>query len=81
MHDRRNKVHRNLVEQIRATFGEGVFQTVIEIDTKLRESSIAGLPITHYNLKTRSTAQYQALAQELIQHVQKTSVKNELRTT
>lgn len=80
MHDRRNKVHRNLVEQIRAAFGEGVFQTIIDIDTKLRESAIAGLPITYYNLKTRSTAQYQELAQELIQHVQKINVKSETQS-
>jgi chromosome partitioning protein len=72
MHDRRNRVHRNLSEQLRTTFGEGVLQTVIDTDTKLRESSIAGLPVTHYNLKTRSTSQYQALAQEILQYVQET---------
>lgn len=68
MHDRRNRIHRNLSEQIRSTFGEGIFQTVIEIDTKLRESSVAGLPITHYNSQSRSSLQYDALAQELIQY-------------
>jgi chromosome partitioning protein len=71
MQDRRNRIHRHLSEQIRATFGEGVFQTVIEVDTKLRESSAAGLPITHFNEKSRSSLQYDALAQELIQYVQK----------
>lgn len=81
MHDKRNRVHRNLSEQLRATFGEGVLQTVIDTDTKLRESSIAGLPVTHYNLKTRSTLQYQALAQELIQYVQETVRKSALRST
>jgi chromosome partitioning protein len=79
MHDKRNRVHRNLSEQYRTTFGAGVFQTVIDIDTKLRESSIAGLPVTHYNVKTRSTLQYQALAQELIQYVQETVSKSALR--
>ncbi len=69
MHDKRNRVHRDLSEQYRTTFGDGVFQTVINTDTKLRESSIAGIPITHFNLKTRSTLEYQALAQELMQHV------------
>ncbi len=48
MLDKRNRTHRNIHEQLRATFGEGVFNTVIEIDTKLRESPIAGLPITRY---------------------------------
>ena len=81
MHDRRNRVHRNLSEQLRETFGEGVFQTVIDVDTKLRESTIAGLPVTHYNQKTRSTGQYQALAQELIQYVQETITKSSLPTS
>jgi len=70
MHDRRNRIHRNLSEQIRATFGDGVFQTMIETDTKLRESSVAGLPITHYYAQSRGALQYDALAQELIEHVQ-----------
>jgi chromosome partitioning protein len=81
MHDRRNRVHRNLTEQLRTTFGEGVLQTVINVDTKLRESSIAGLPVTHYNHKTRSTLQYQDLAQELIQYVQETVAKSALRAS
>jgi cellulose biosynthesis protein BcsQ len=39
------RIHRNLYEQLQTTFGNGLFSTVIETDTKLRESSIAGLPI------------------------------------
>jgi chromosome partitioning protein len=70
MQDRRNRIHRSLTEQIRATFGEGIFGTVIETDTKLRESAVAGLPITHYKNQTRSACQYNALAEELIEHVQ-----------
>lgn len=72
MQDRRNRIHRDLSEQIRNTLGDGVFQTVIQLDTKLRESAVAGLPITHYRTTTRSTHQYIALAEELIQYVQKT---------
>ena len=75
MHDRRNRIHRNLNEQIRATFGEGLFETIIEIDTKLRESAVAGIPITHYKPQTRSALQYSALAEELIQYVQEKNAK------
>lgn len=70
MMDKRNRIHRTLYDQIRATFGSGMFNTVIEIDTKLRESTVAGLPITHYFTNSRSALQYRALAQELIQNVQ-----------
>jgi chromosome partitioning protein len=67
--DRRNRIHREVGEQIRNTFGDGVFETVIEIDTKLRESAIEGLPITHRRIQSRSAVQYDALAQELMAYV------------
>ncbi len=67
--DRRNRTHRNIQEQLQNTFGEGLFKTVIEIDTKLRESPIAGLPITRYKPSTRGSQQYRELAQELIEYV------------
>ena len=66
--DRRNRTHRNIFEQLQATFGQGVFTTVIEIDTKLRESPIAGVPITHYKPNSRGSQQYRVLAQELIEY-------------
>jgi chromosome partitioning protein len=71
MMDRRNRIHRTLSEQLRLTFKDGLLTNVIEIDTKLRESSVAGMPITHYTPHSRSALQYRALAQELIQDVQK----------
>jgi chromosome partitioning protein len=72
MLDRRNRTHRNIHEQLRATFGEGVFNAVIEMDTKLRESPIAGLPITHYKSSARGSTQYRVLAQELVEYAQET---------
>jgi chromosome partitioning protein len=66
--DRRNRTHRNIFEQLQATFGQGVFTTVIEIDTKLRESPIAGLPITQYKPNSRGSQQYRVLVQELIEY-------------
>ena len=66
--DRRNRTHRNIFEQLQATFGQGVFTTVIEIDTKLRESPIAGVPIMQYRSTSRGSQQYRVLAQELIEY-------------
>jgi chromosome partitioning protein len=65
MYDRRNRIHQEVSEQIRQTFGEAVFKTMIEVDTKLRESAVEGLPITHHRSNSRSAHQYDALAQEL----------------
>jgi chromosome partitioning protein len=67
--DRRNRTHRNIFEQLQTTFGQGVFTSVIEIDTKLRESPIAGVPITQYRPTSRGSQQYRVLAQELIEYV------------
>lgn len=75
MHDRRNRVHRALTEQLRQTFNSGVLETVIDIDTRLRESPIAGKPIQSHAPKCRATAQYRALAQEIIAYVQETSAQ------
>ncbi|MDP2778302.1 MAG: ParA family protein [Anaerolineales bacterium] len=76
MLDTRNRTHRNIHEQLRTTFGEGVFNTVIEIDTKLRESPIAGMPITRYRTGTRGSLQYRVLAQELIEYAKEKELEN-----
>jgi chromosome partitioning protein len=68
--DQRNRAHRAIREQLQQTFGSGLFETVIEIDTRLRESPIMGVPITQYKPNSRGSQQYRILAQELIQYVQ-----------
>jgi chromosome partitioning protein len=70
MMDRRNRIHRTLAEQLRLSFKEGLLNTVIEVDTKLRESTVAGQPITQYYTNSRSAQQYRNLAQEIIQYAQ-----------
>jgi chromosome partitioning protein len=63
--DMRNKVHRLTLEQLRSRFPDALFQTIIQVDTRLRESPAFGLPITRYAPRTRAARQYRALAQEL----------------
>src|SRR5688572_31313396 len=46
--DRRNRTHRNIFEQLQATFGQGVLRTVTKIVTKLREGLVPGVPIRLY---------------------------------
>lgn len=77
MLDRRNRIHRQVSEQIRAAFGgfsgsagEGepatrsimraVFETAIEVDTKLRESAVEGLPITHWRVRPEAVSSHAA---------------------
>ena len=77
MFRRRNRALALIRARLEATFGNGLCKTVIETDTKIRESAIAGLPVTHFSPKTRSAMQYRALAQELALYAQ----KEELRET
>lgn len=69
MRDRRNRIHRQLGEQLQQNFQGRIFTTIIETDTRLRESAIAGLPISHYASLSRAALQYQSLAQELCEYV------------
>ena len=69
MKDIRIRSHKSLSKQLRSTFGKAVFETAIQIDTKFRETSIAGLPITHYFPLSRGAQQYRSLAQELEEYV------------
>jgi chromosome partitioning protein len=62
--------HKTLTKQLKATFGKSVFESIIQIDTKFRESTIIGMPITHYVPYTRGSKQYRALAKELTKYVQ-----------
>ncbi|MBA4384032.1 MAG: sporulation initiation inhibitor Soj [Anaerolinea sp.] len=67
--DKRNGIHRTLFVHLRNTFIGGVLDSIIEVDTKLRESVIAGVPINYHAEKSRAAMQYAYLAQEIIHYV------------
>jgi chromosome partitioning protein len=71
--DRRNRIHRTLSEQLRTKFGSGVLDTIIEVDTRLRECPVVGLPIIYHSPKTRSAMQYRALMLEIFANVKETA--------
>jgi chromosome partitioning protein len=72
MYDRRNRTHRILSEQLRQSFAQGLLETIIETDTKLREAPIAGTPIIYYAPKSRASFQYRKLAQEIFVYAKET---------
>lgn len=65
MYDMRNRISQMIRQQIEGGMGAELFQTMIQIDTKLRESPAYGQPITNYASRSRAAEQYRALAQEL----------------
>jgi chromosome partitioning protein len=66
MYDMRNKISRMILEQLRRGRGDELFETIIQVDTKLRESPAYGKPITSYATGSRAAQQYRALAEELV---------------
>ncbi len=68
MYDRRNKICQVILDQMQQGLNSVMFDTIIEIDTKLRESPAFGQPITIYEPKTRGAEQYRDLAKELMNH-------------
>jgi chromosome partitioning protein len=78
MYDGRGKFHANMLEQLREYFGDGILNTMIGFDTKLREAQAAGLPITIHAPQSRSASQYRQLAEELSPYVSgKTQVQTD----
>jgi chromosome partitioning protein len=68
MYDQRNRICRLILARMQRELSRVLFETVIQVDTKLRESPAFGQPITLYAPNTRGAQQHRALAKELINH-------------
>ncbi len=68
MYDRRNRICQLILDQMQQGMDQVLFDTIIEVDTKLKESPVFGQPITLYEPNTRGARQYRALAKELMNH-------------
>jgi hypothetical protein len=69
MYDMRNRIHPMILRYLRDRFPDALFETIIQVDTKLRESPAFAKPITEHAPQTRAARQYQALAEELIHYL------------
>ncbi len=68
--DVRNAISRRVLEELQEHFAGHLLQTVIRLDTRLRESPMAGEPVIQYAPRTRASQEYRALAQELVERLQ-----------
>jgi len=71
MFDRRGTFHTRMLEQLRDYFNIGLLNTIIGFDTKLRESQLAGVPVSVHAPQSRGAQQYRQLAEELNIYVAK----------
>lgn len=66
MFSQRTRIQRTVMEEFRSGFGDHLFETFIEIDTKIRESQSAHIPIIDFKPASRGSIQYQSVAREVL---------------
>jgi chromosome partitioning protein len=64
MFDPRYKISNTVLEQLNVNFPDNLLNTIIRIDTRLREAPVFGEPIITYSPNTRASEQYRELARE-----------------
>ncbi len=66
MYDIRTKVAREILSELRAHFGERMFRTVVNFNTKIKEASSFGQPINEYDPSSKGQRDFRSLAEEMI---------------
>ena len=66
MFDTRTNLAHQVVEEVRAFFGDQVFHTVIPRNVRLSEAPSFGLPVTLYAPKSNGAEAYAAVAEEVL---------------
>jgi chromosome partitioning protein len=66
MYDDRTNLSKDVAEEIRSHFAGKVFETVVPRNIRLAEAPSHGLPIFQYDIKSRGSEAYLALAREFL---------------
>jgi chromosome partitioning protein len=67
MYDIRTKMAREILSELRSNFGDKMFKTVVNFNTKLKEAASFGQPIGEYDPASKGHNDFQALVKELLQ--------------
>jgi len=70
LYDQRTRISRGVLTQLQQSFPDQVLETVIGVDTRLREYAATAEPITLYAPSSRGTEQYRQLAREMLGKLQ-----------
>ena len=70
MYDDRTNLTRQVEQDLREFFEQGVFQTVIPRSIRLAEAPSYGKPILSYDIRSRGAESYIQLAKEILAHEQ-----------
>ena len=70
MYHARANHSKDVLDEVRAAFGERAFQTVIPYTVRAKESVVTGQSILDYDPKSRLAESYRTLAEEILTYVQ-----------
>jgi len=70
MFDARTNLAIQVVDEVKRYFREKVFRTIIPRNVRLSEAPSHGMPILHYDARSRGSEVYSELAREVVERVQ-----------
>jgi len=66
MYDIRTKMAREILADLRSRFGDKMFDTIICFNTKIKEASSFGQPISEYDPSSKGRKDFSALVEEIL---------------
>jgi chromosome partitioning protein len=66
MYDIRTKMAREILGELRGHFGDKMFKTVVNFNTKIKEASSFGQPISEYDSTSKGFKDFRSLAEEVL---------------
>jgi len=66
MYDIRTKMAREILAELKKHFGDKMFKTIVNFNTKLKEATSFGQPISEYDPRSKGQADFAKLAEEVM---------------
>jgi len=66
MYDIRTKMAREILADLRSRFGDKMLDTIVSFNTKIKEASSFGQPISEYDPASKGRKDFSALAEEIL---------------